>query len=81
MTSMKIVQFSRPPTPFVHLRPKFFHLLDLGRSISNEPPSLPPLQTISNQLKENIILGWLLYVVKSFFQVSFRFQYQLINPV
>ena len=40
MTSMKIVQFSRPPTPLVHLRPKFFHPLDLGRPISNDPP--PP---------------------------------------
>ena len=39
MTSMKIVQFSRPPTSLVHQRPKFFHPLDLGRSISNEPPS------------------------------------------
>ena len=42
MTSMKIVQFSRSPTPFVHLRPKFFHSLDLGRTISNEPPPPPP---------------------------------------
>ena len=40
MTSMKIVQFSRPPTSLVHLRPKFFHSLDLGRPISNEPPPL-----------------------------------------
>ena len=46
MTPMKIVQFSRPPTPLVQLRPKFFHSLDLGRPISNELP--PPL---------NIILG------------------------
>ena len=41
MASMKIVQFSRPPTPLVQLRPKFFHLLDLGRPISNEPPPSP----------------------------------------
>ena len=27
-TSMKIIQFSRPPTPLVQLRPKFFHPLD-----------------------------------------------------
>ena len=38
MTSMKIVQFSRPPTPLVRLPPKFFHPLDLGRPISNESP-------------------------------------------
>ena len=34
MTSMKILQLSRPPTPLVHHRPKFFHPLDLGRPIS-----------------------------------------------
>ena len=37
MTSMKIVKFSRPFTPSVYLRPKFFHPLDLGRPILNEP--------------------------------------------
>ena len=77
MMSMKIVEFSKPPTPFVHLRPKFFHPLELGRSISNEPP----LQIIINQLKENIIKGWLLYDVRSFLQVGFRFQFQLVNLV
>ena len=40
MTSMKIVQFSRPPTPLVHLHPKFFHPLDRGRPISNDPSPL-----------------------------------------
>ena len=39
MTSMNIVQFSRPPIPFVHLRPNFFHPLDLGWSISYKPKS------------------------------------------
>ena len=38
MASTKFAQFSRPP-PLVHLRPKFFHPLDLGRPISNESPS------------------------------------------
>ena len=33
------------------------------------------------QLKENIIQGWLLYVIRSFPPVVFRFQYQLINLV
>ena len=58
MTSIKIVQFSRPSTPFplVHLRPNFFHHLDVGRAISDEPFLPPyPLQMIINQLKENII--------------------------
>ena len=41
MMSMKIVQFSRPPTPLLQLRPKFFHRLDLGRPISNERTSPP----------------------------------------
>ena len=45
MTSMKIDQFSRLPTPVVHLRPKFFHPLDLRRPISNETPPTP----INNQ--------------------------------
>ena len=42
----------------------------------------PPLQMITSQLhqlKWNIILGWLLYVIRSFLQVGFPFQYQLIN--
>ena len=41
----------------------------------------PPLQMITNQLKENVIQGWLIYVIKSFLQVGFHFQYQLINLV
>ena len=52
---MKIIQFSRPPIPLVQLRPKFVHPLDLRRPISNEPHS--PIEMITNQLKENIILG------------------------
>ena len=40
ITSMKIDQFSRPHTLLVHLRPKFFHPLEPGRPISNEPPLL-----------------------------------------
>ena len=42
----------------------------------------PPLHMITNQLKENTILGWLLYVFRPFLQVGFRFQYQFnINLV
>ena len=57
MMSMKIVQFSRPPTPLFQLHLKFSHPLDLGRPISNEPPPPPPspllsLQMTTNQLKE-----------------------------
>ena len=59
MTSMKIVQFPIPPTPLVHLRPKFFHPLDLGHPTSNEPPT-PPTPHPSpkdNQSKENTVQG------------------------
>ena len=35
-TSMKLSKFQDPLTP-VHLRPKFFHPLDPGRPILNEP--------------------------------------------
>ena len=40
------------------------------------PPRSPtphPLQMITNQFKENMIQGWLLYVVRSFLHVNFRF--------
>ena len=49
MTSMKVIQFSRPSSPLVYLCQKIFHSLDLGRLISDEPPSL---QMITNQLKK-----------------------------
>ena len=39
----------------------------------------PSLQMISNQFKENIIKRWLSYVIRSFFQVGFCFQYRRIN--
>ena len=65
----------KTPTPLVHLRPKFFHPLDLGRPISNELPYPNDKQSI----KRNIIEGWLLYVIRSFLKVGFRFQYQIIN--
>ena len=80
MSSMKIAIFSRLPTLLVQLCQNFFHPLDLGRPVSN---NLPPvhLQMITNQLKENIIQGWLLYVIRSFLQVGFCFQYQLTDLV
>ena len=45
---MKIVKFSRPPSS-VHLRPKFFHALDFGCPISNEPPSPNDNQSIKGK--------------------------------
>ena len=35
---LKLSNFQDPPPP-VHLRPKFFHPLDLGRPILNKPPT------------------------------------------
>ena len=66
------------PPPLVQLRPKFFHPLDLGPPVSNESPL--SLQIITNQLKENVIQG-LFHVIRSFHQVGFCSQYQLINLV
>ena len=40
MMSMKIVQFSIP-LPFVYLRPKLFHPLELGRPISKKASPSP----------------------------------------
>ena len=49
MTSMKIVQFSRPPTHPCPSTFKFLHPLDLGRLISNEPPSTNDSQSIKRK--------------------------------
>ena len=63
MTFIKIIQFSRPPTPLVNQRPKFFHPLDLGRPISNEP--LHPVNGFIvwieglGFLSNNILIAWL----------------------
>ena len=54
MTSMKIVQFSRPLTRLVHIRPKFFHPLDVGRQISNDAtPSSFPSPNDNQSIKKN----------------------------
>ena len=49
MASMKLIQFSRPLTPPVHLHPKFFHPLDVGRPISNDSPSPNDNQSIERK--------------------------------
>ena len=58
-------------------------ILDVQNQMNPPPlPHLPPsLQMITNQFIENIIQRWLSYVIRSFLQVGFRFQYQLINLV
>ena len=72
MTFMKIVKFLRPS--LVHLRPNFFLTLDVQLQTNQLPFS-----NDNNQLKEKIIQGWLLYIIRSFLEVGFRFHSQLIN--
>ena len=73
----KLSNFQDPPPP-----------LSIYVQSSSTPLTLdaqfqrnPPLQMIANQFKENIIPRWLSYVFRSFLQVGFHFQYQLINFV
>ena len=76
MTSMKIVQFSRPPPPvFSRYVQNSSTPLALGVQFQMNLPSPNDKQSI----KRNIIQGWPLYIIRSFLQVGFRFQYQLIN--
>ena len=77
-----IAQFSRPPITLVQSSYVQNSSTPLTFDVyfqRNSP--LPLLQMITNQLKGNVILGWLLYVITSFLQVGFRFQYQLNNLV
>ena len=70
MTSIKIVQFSRSSTPLVHLRPKFFHLLDHEHPISNEPPPSPN-DNQSTKRKRNPRMTIICYQVLPTSQLSF----------
>ena len=81
---MKIDQLSRSPylpPPFSSYVQNSSNLLTLDVQFQTKPPVPFPLETIRNQLKGNIILGWLLYIIRSFLQVRSRFECQLINPV
>ena len=74
MTSMKIVPFSRPPTPLVQLSPKFSHPLDLERPISNEQPPRPspfPNYNQSIKTKHNPRMTIICYQVFSSGRLSF----------
>ena len=75
----KLSNFQDPP-PFLFIYVQNF-FTPLTMDIQFHPTRSPSIQIIANQLKENIIQGWLLYVIRLFLQVSFRFQYQLINVV
>ena len=61
MTSMKIVQFSRPTTPCPSKSEILPPSWPWTSNFERTPP--PPLQMITNQLKENMIQGWILYVI------------------
>ena len=67
MTSMKIVQFSRPSTLLSIYVQNYSTPLTLD--VQFQTPPLP-LQMITNQLKENIIQGWLLYMLSGPFFMS-----------
>ena len=65
MTSMKIVQFSRPPTPLSIYVQNSFTPFTLDAQLKMNPTPCThththPLQIITNHLKENIIHEWLL---------------------
>ena len=78
---MKIGQFSRPPHPSCPATSKILPPPWLWTSHFKRNPLPLPLQIMTNQLKENIIQGWLLHDIRSFLQVGFCSQYQLINLV
>ena len=65
----KVFNFQDPPA-LVQLRRNFFHHMALDVQLQTNSLSSPPLQMITNQLKGNIILGWLLYVIRFFLQVD-----------
>ena len=64
---IQIVQFSRPPIP---LSSFVQHFATPFTSDVQFQTTSPPIQMISYQLKGNIILGWLLYLILS--GLSFR---------
>ena len=75
MTSKVIAQFLRPSTPL----PIYVQICSSPLTLDIQLQMKPPLQVITNQLKENIVQGWLSYVIRFFLQVGFCFQYQLIS--
>ena len=81
MASMKIVQFSRPPLSLSSYVQNSSTILTLDVQFQTTSSPHLSLQIIANQLKENIIQEWLLYIIRSFIQVGFWFQFQLINLV
>ena len=86
VTSMKIAQFSRPSSPLVQLRPKFFHALELD--VQFQTPPSPPTSTLPPpplskwyKRKHNPRMTIKCYQVFPSGRLSFSVQYQLINLV
>ena len=78
MASMKIAQFLRPSTHFVHLRPKFFNSFDLERPISSDfLPSPNDNQSIKRKHNPRMTI----YVIRYSLHVGFRLQYQLVSLI
>ena len=67
-----------PPLPHP-ICPPASKILPLLWSFTPNFKQISRLQMIANQLKENITEEWLLYVIRSFLQVGFPFQSQLLN--
>ena len=64
-------------------RPATSKILPPSWTFTSNFKRIPPVPSPNDNqsVKENIIQGWLLYVIRSLLQVGFRFQYQLINLV
>ena len=73
--------FQDPSLPLSSYVLNFYTHLTLDIQFQTNPPPSPNGNRITNHWKENIIQGWLLYIIRSFLQVSFCFHYQLINLV
>ena len=79
VTSMKIPQFSRPPTPLpIYVQYSSTHLnLDVQFQTNPPPLSLDDNQPTERKHNSRMII----YVIRSFLQVGLRFQCQFINLV
>ena len=74
MMSTKILQFSRPPTPLPIYVQNSSTLWPWTSNFKRNPP-------LNQSMKRKHNPRMNIYVIRSFLQVGFRFQYQLINLV
>ena len=73
--------FQDPSLPLSSYVLNFYTRLTLDIQFQTNTPPSPNDNQITNHWKENIIQGWLLYIIRTFLQVRFCFHYQLINLV